>query len=153
MKKILENLEEAKREIKTLDHMLYMTFPIVRENKFLLNILSKNTKVLKKIINSILQYEYIYKRIQLYNNPEKNLQTFKNKISKRYEISEEEIAQIQELLEISDAHEKSSMEFKRENEIIILSENMEKRVINVEKIKKQINLLKTLLTKIEKKLI
>ena len=55
MKKILENLDEARREIKTADHMIYMTLPVVREKKFLLNILSKNSNALKRIINDQLQ--------------------------------------------------------------------------------------------------
>jgi hypothetical protein len=151
MKKILENLNEAKKNIQTIDHMIYMTFPIVRENKFLLNILSKNSKVLKKLINSLLHYEYVYKRIKLYNNPEKNFQTFENKVSKRYNFTVEEIKEIKEILQLAKKHKESSVEFPRKNKVVILSENMEKQIIDLDMIKKQINLLKRVFKKIEKK--
>ena len=147
MEKLLKYLEEAEKIIQTTDHLVYVTFPIVKDKKILIKALLETKIAISNCINSILQYEYLYKRIKLYKNPKRNLQTFKEKSSKRYNISFQEIKLIEELFNIIEHHKKSPIEFIKNEKIIILSENMNSYSINIEKIKNFIGLSKNILKK------
>ena len=69
MEKFLENLQEAENIIQTIDHMVYVTFPLIQDKKLLLKIILETKTAIANCINSILQYEYLYKRIRLYKEP------------------------------------------------------------------------------------
>lgn len=147
MKKLIENLNEAKTIIQTNDYMLYRVFPLINDQKMLINISLELKKAVTKCINTILQYEYIYKRITLYKNPAKNLEIFENKCAKRYGLSLEEIRLIRDLFNLVKKHESSSMEFVKENKVVILNDNMDKEVLDLEKTKKFLIISKSLLKK------
>jgi hypothetical protein len=145
--KFLENIEEAEKIIQTADHMVYITFPLVKDKKLLLKILSETQIALAKCINAILQYEYIYKRIRLYNQAKENFRTFQNRCAKRYGITDSEIKVITEIFDLTEKHKKSPMEIMKDEKIIILSDDMQSKTITFEKIKNFINISKKILKK------
>lgn len=147
MDKIIENIQKSEKIIQTADHLLYMTFPIVRDKKLLLKIMAEIKNSIALCINSILQYEYVHKKINLYKNPEENFKTFVEKSSKRYLINNEEIKKIMELFDIAEKHEKSPMEFVRNEKVVILSDNMNQKTLTLEKTKEFMRLAKSILKK------
>ena len=98
-------------------------------------------------VNSILQYEYIYKRIALFKNADTNFRIFKEQCASKYNITKEEVELILELFDISKKHKQSPMEFIRNEKIIILSENLKPETIAIEKIKEFLLLAKNILNK------
>lgn len=50
------SLEQAKKHIQTADHLAYITFPFIKENKLLLKILEELNSSILNIMNAILQY-------------------------------------------------------------------------------------------------
>ena len=76
MEKFLEHLQEAEKRIQIIDHLVYVTFPVIKDKRLFIKILSEIKNALSNCINSVLQYEYIYKRINLYNNAKENFKTF-----------------------------------------------------------------------------
>ena len=149
MEKFLENLQEAETKIQIADHMLYVTFPLLKDKKLLLKILLDTKTAIAKCISSILQYEYLYKRIKLYNNPKTNFKTFEEKCTKRYNITEQEINLIQELFEIVEEHKKSAMEFMKNEKIVILSQSLQQKTLTLEKTKEFLVVAKNILQKIK----
>ncbi len=147
MEKFIQNLEEAERIIRTVDHLIYVTFPLIKDKRMLIKILVETKNALVYFINAILQYDYMYKRIQLYQDPTQNFRTFKDKSSKRYGITEQEMAQIISLFNIVEAHKKSPMEFTRGDKIVIMTENFKPETINQEKVKEFINTSKEIFKK------
>jgi len=147
MQKFLEYISEAERKIKIADHFIYMTFPIVRDNKLLLKILSELNSAILNCISAILQYEYIYKRISLTKDAKSNFQIFIQKCSPRYDITEEEIKQITNLINLAEKHKRSPFEFVRGNKVVILSDNLQQETLTIEKIKKFLETSKILLKK------
>jgi hypothetical protein len=147
MEKFIENLTEADKIIRTADHMIYVTFPLIKDKRLLLKILTETQIALAKCINAILQYEYLYKRIKLYNKAKENLNTFKTKCASRYGINQEELELILEIFDISEKHKESPFEFMKEEKIVILSDNMEQKTLTSEKIKQFIEVTKNLLKK------
>lgn len=150
--KFIEYLEEAERTIKTCDHLVYVTFSIVKDKKILIKILLELKKAVAYCINSALQYEYVFKRVKLYQDPKKNFETFIGISEKRFNINEDEVKQIFELFRIVDAHKSSAMEFTRREQVIILSENMQKEAISLDKIKKYLLFSKNIMRKVKAKI-
>ena len=147
MKKILQNLEEATRIIQAADHITTNTYPLIKENRILLHSTLEIKKANTKIITAILQYEYLYKRIRISFDHQENYETFKKKCAQKYEITLEEIKNIEEIIKIYNAHKKSPIEISKNRKIIILSKNMEKIEITFDKTKKYILNSKNLLGK------
>jgi len=150
MQKIFQNLYEADKIIKAMDHLVYVTFPLVKDKRMLLKIIEETKKAVVLCINSILQFDYLYRKIRLYKSTEENLRTFKEKCAPRYGISPQEIGKITNLFEIAEKHKKSSMEFVRKDKIVIVSNGFQTNTITVEKTKEFVILAKNILSKIEK---
>jgi len=150
MEKFIQNLEEAARIIRTVDHLAYVTFPIVKDKKMLIKIAIETKNAIALCINSILQYDYLYKRIRLYKDVRENFRTFKEKCSLRYGISKEEVSKIVSLFELAEKHQKSPLEFVRNDKVVIMSENFYPETLTLEKVKEFVNLAKNLMLKLEK---
>jgi len=147
MEKFIEYVQEAEKKVRAIDHLIYVTFPVVKDKRLLLKVLLEAKIALTNCINSILQYEYINKRIELNRNSEKNFRTFVDKCAPRYKITNEEIKKFLELLEIIKMHKQSAVEFMKGEKIIILSENMKREIITLEKVKEFLELSKEILKK------
>ena len=153
MEKFIESLTDAGRTTRAIDHMMYITYPLFKDKKILIKVLIETQSALTKCINAILQYEYLYKRIHLYKNPKDNFHTFLQKCAPLYKIKQEELDKIQELFKLTKKHQQSTMEFVKENKLVILSSNMEKDVINLETIKEFLSLLKGVLQKAQQRIL
>ena len=147
MQKFLQNLQEAQKTIQLIDHMIYVTYPLIKDKKLLLKLLLETKSAITNCINSILQYEYLYKRIDLYKNAKTNFKIFIKKCCPYYKITQKEIDSIIELFELIEKHEQSTVEFLRNEKVVILSENLKTETITIEKIKEFFNLSKEIMKK------
>lgn len=143
----MEYIKTAEDKIQKVDHMTYITFPLIKDKRLLLKILSELNIIILNILNSILQYEYIYKRIELSKDARENLETFVSFCAPRYQITENELRLILELLDLGEKHKKSPFEFIKEEKVIILSENLKPSAITVEKAKEFLLMEKSLIKK------
>lgn len=146
MEKFDELLEEASKTLQTADHMIYVTFPLLKENRLLLKILDQIHTSLVKIINAILQYEYYYKRIELYQDTRENFRTFKE-TAERYNITEQQVKKINEILSLGQKHKASPFEFVKNDKVVIMSDNLKTDTITKEKIKELLIETKDILRK------
>jgi len=153
MEKYLESLQKALSHLRIADHILYVTYPIIKDKKLLLKSLDSIYESLVSLINAVLQYDYLWKRVQLYRDPRENFETFKKKCAKRYNISESEIDQLLSFLELIESHKKSPMEFMRSERVIILSDNLKTTALDIEKVKLYLNFARGLLSKVQSVLI
>ena len=98
MEKFFENLEKSEKIIQTAGHLLYVTYPLVKDKKLLLKILTEIKNGLASCINAVLQYEYLYGRVRLSQDAKINFKTFMEKCCPRYNISETEVKKVTEYL-------------------------------------------------------
>ncbi len=147
MEKFLENLAAAEKIIHTADHMIYVTFPLIKDKRLLIKIIQEIKDAITACITSILQYEYIYKRINLYKDPKSNFRTFTEKCAPRYEIKNDEIKLILELFDFVDKHRQSPFEFIKDEKVVILSNSLKPKTLTAEKTKEFLILAKNLLKK------
>ena len=147
--KFEELIENARRHVRTADHIAYVTFPLVKEKRLLLKILDDMYLVMVNIINAILQYDYVYKRISLYKSPLDNFSTFKQRCAKRFGITDEEINSIIEVFKIVNQHKNSPFEFMRRDKVVIMTDSLHTETISIEKIKQHLAYTKSMLSKAE----
>jgi len=148
MEKFQQNLEQAVKALQIADHMTYVTFPLVSEQRLLLKIFDEIHKSILNCINAILNYEYLYKRIQIYANNGENLRTFTNKCAKAYNLNNEQTKKILEIIELNKKHKQSAMEFVKRDKIVILSDTLKTQTLDIYKIKQYLLLAKELLMQV-----
>lgn len=141
-------LEKAYKELRTADHMAYVTYPILKEKRLLAKILEGIDSVVRNVIKAILQHEYEYKRVKIYSDPHANLKIFEGSCADRYGIREQ-IENIHEILTLAEKHKESSMEFVRNNKMIFLSDDLRTESITLEKLKEYIVTAKELMKRAE----
>lgn len=147
MDKYKQNLSEAIKNIKVADHILYITYPVIKDKRLLLKSLESVYTAIILMINSILYYEHLWKRIVLRNDSRDNLDIFINKCSANYGLEKSDVGDITNLISIVENHKKAQIEFKRNEKVIIMSENLSTTAIDPELIKNYISLARRLFEK------
>jgi len=145
----LENkILRIKNLIKNLENNIQVTYPITESKKILLISLEKSREAISECINLALILEYKRNRIKHAKNKQKNLENFFKVCSQDIGITNREINRIKEILSLAKSARKSSINFKRNEEIILLSRELTYRKLNIERIKDYKNLIEVLLEKI-----
>lgn len=147
MEKFLENINQAEKSLKTTDHMVYVTFPLIKDKRILLKVIQEIKDSITFCIKAILQYEYLYKRIKLYQNPKSNFKVFLEKCAPKYNIDKNDLKIMLELFDYVEKHMNSPFEFSRGEKIVILSENLSSKILTLEKTKEFLILAKEILKK------
>mgnify|MGYP001557848375 CR=1 FL=1 len=143
----LESLQKAVHNMRIADHMIYVTYPVIKDKRLLLKGLDQVYDSIIFTINSILQFDSINKRITLSSTAYENFDIFISKCVNRYNITPEEVTTIKELLYLTESHKKSPLEFTRKEKIVIMSDSLKTIVIDPERLKKYLNLAKSLVNK------
>ena len=146
-----QQLEEAKKALKTADHLAYITYPLVLDNKLMLLIIENIYTALKKTMDSFLNYDKYYKRIPVVpERTEEKISVFRSEICKRYNVNPDIVLMIKDLKAISETRKNSNMEFFRREEIVIVAEEFSRvKTLNLKKVKDYINYTKGLVNKAE----
>ncbi len=149
MENFLVSLESASRTLKTADHMTYITFPLIKDKRLLIKILSEIYSSVTSTINAVIQYEYFYKRIVLHSDAAMNFRTFRERCAPRFGISQNDISKIIELFSIIEKHRQSPLEFVRKDKFVIMSNNAHMDIVTVEKLKEFLITAKDMLKKVD----
>jgi len=147
MEEFQRNLKEAMKHMQIADHMTYVTFPLVNEYRLLLKIFDEIYLSIIFSVSAILNYEYLYKKIVLYSNYKDNLDTFVN-LGKEYGLSNEQVKKIKEIIDLNKKHNESAMEFVRKDKVVIMSDSLGTRVLDLRLIKEYLLLAKELMVKV-----
>jgi len=147
IKPYISNLQKAIANIRIADHMVYVTYPVIKDKRLLLKALEQVSESVMQIVNAILQYDYLSDRVHLSKDSKINFESFINKCSKRYNITPEEIEYITELFSLGESHKKSPLEFIRRERIVIMSDNLKTVNLDSDRLKRYLNLAKSLVNK------
>lgn len=145
--KYLLSLQKAMKSLQVADHIAYVTYPLMKDKRLLLKSLESVYEALIHTINAILQYDYLWKRVQLYKDPKSNFRVFSEKCAPRLGISKEQVSGILNTLSLVEKHRRSPLEFSRKDKVIIMSDNLKTSVIDIEMIKTNLILSKSILEK------
>ncbi len=121
-------LFQAEKKIEKAERLSIILYPILQEKKFLLNAVKELAQaliLLKKFRENPFYKKIFYRQKRILSPEEKNL--------------------IKEIFEIAKEYSQSTMDFKRKEEVIILSENSETTKVSPAKIHLYIQTAKKIL--------
>lgn len=144
----LSILDDAQKHLKTADHMIYITFPLVKDKRILIKVLEEIYYSLSNTIVAVLQYEYKMKRIKMYGDEKMNIEIFRQRCASRYNIKPEQTEKIMEILRIAEKHRQSPFEFGRSDRFIIMSDNLRVDTVNIDKLKDFLAVSKDIIMKV-----
>ncbi len=140
---------KAKRSIHIADHMIYMTYNVVRDPKILLSIMDNIFLSQISAINAVLHQEKVYKSIpSIPEGFEAKFMLFKSLYSSS--IGDIYLKMIRDVKDTIFEHKTSPVEFRRKDKYIICNGSYKMRTISIEKIKEYIKLTKEFLQLTEK---
>ncbi len=124
------------RHFTIADHLTFVTYPLVKDVKLLLQIIDSLHKSILALVDAVLAYERSYKRIGPYSdNIDHKLYIFKTYCMPRYNLSNDFLILYEQLGALVDAHKQSPVEFKRDDQYIICSPTYQLRPITLEQVK------------------
>ena len=143
-----ESLLASEKYLANADHLLYVTYNVIKEKKLLLNVLENLYKALLYGINAVLQFEHNLRKVRLYKESQRNLQIFKI-VAKNYNITPDELKLIDEIMLIIKKHKESGIVFTRGEKVVIMVED---KIIffDLPKVKEYVQATKTIIAKIKK---
>lgn len=142
-------LRESNLLLQRADHLLYITYPLIKDNKLLISILENLSSSLIKAMEAVLYYERMYKRIDMFADSfEVKFDIFKEKCAKTYNIEREFVVLIEDLKKIVNERRKSKIEFIRKDKYIICSNNYATKILTIDKLKEYLNTSKLFIRKV-----
>jgi len=145
MEAFLKYRDKARQNIRVADHMLTMTFPLVKDPKLLLAVLENIYGALENAITCVLAYEYLFKRIPSYGGTFDNkFTTFKQQVVPRYALAPESVRFISIIQELYKEHKESSVEFTRKEAYVMSKEDYKLKTLTEKDLKAHMQTTKTL---------
>ncbi|MGB9708335.1 MAG: hypothetical protein ACPLXC_03380 [Candidatus Pacearchaeota archaeon] len=146
-----ELLNKADHALRTADHMVYITYPLIKENRLIKKILEDLYESASATVQAILSYESTYKRIKLQDS-KTNWAIFQEQCAPRFNIAQSELQVLSELFSLTEKYKASSMDFIRKDKLIIMSDSLRTDSVGLEQLKKYLNIIKVLLLKARTKI-
>ncbi len=151
MEKFQEYLAESKKNIHIADHMVFVTYNLVKDPKLLLSAMRNIFLSLTNSMNSLLYHERLFKRIpSLSENFASKFSILKDNCAKRHNLNQSYIFLIKDLHNLLLEHKNSPVEFSRKDKFIICSSNYRMKSISLKEIKEYISRTKSFIQDIEK---
>ena len=131
--------DRALQKIKVADHMLFMTYPIVKDPKLLVAIVENVFASLEAGMGALLCHERLFKHIPPFHDsfPSK-LEIFKTKMVPKYNFSPKYASMIMEIKSLLSEHRNSPVTFSRKDKFVICSASYSIKTIDVNLVKKYI---------------
>jgi len=136
MEKFQELRGEARQRLKNADHLITMTYPMVKDNKLLIAAIENLYQAIELSISSVLNYERLFKRITPFHEEfQSKFNVFSQNVAPRYNIDRSYIKLIQDMSDLVRAHKQSPVEFARKDKFVIASESYELRQLTPQSVK------------------
>jgi hypothetical protein len=143
-------IQEAKKAFAKADHLIYMTYPNIKEVKLLYSAVESLNSAMQKALESLLIHEQTHKRISQVPKDLNSKLLIYNNYCKKHGFPQEAAFLIRELAKIVKARKEAPMEFVRKNKFVICSDDYRMKVIDEKTIKKYLILSRSFITKVEK---
>ncbi|MBD3263097.1 hypothetical protein GF374_01820 [Candidatus Woesearchaeota archaeon] len=130
-------MQIAKKEIEVADHLLYMTYPMIKETKFLLAIAGHIITASRAALQSLLEYERYYKQIEAYpKNFAMEISIYRQKLEEKYKFDPKYYRLLGKLLEVYKYDKNGTMRFRRGNKYILTSHDYDTATLDLNSVKR-----------------
>jgi len=136
------NLVEARKQLLACERLFYLGLTILKDNRILARTLGELARAAMNTIKAYLRYES-EQRNPLFGSSWNSLKYFFKKVAPKY-ISSEDVNSLVKLLSIARIHKDSSMEFVR-NERLVMHFNGKYEIVAKENVLEYLKVVKKLI--------
>jgi hypothetical protein len=131
--------DKSLEKIKVADHMLYMTYPALKDPKLLLSVIENVFAGLDFSVGAILHHEKLFKRVPPFQeNFQSRMELFRRLVVPNYNINPNYIRLINDVKNVLSEHKKSPVSFVKQDRFVILSPSYNVKTIDVNLAKKYV---------------
>lgn len=136
MERYQEDFELAKNKFKIVDHMVNVTYPMLRDTRLLMSSLENLFFVYSNAMSALLHYERLYKRIPPFNNTfESKFFMYSRTCQSKFNLEKDYAIIMQEIKKFVIEHKKSPVEFSKNDKFVICSNTYDTMVLTHSKLK------------------
>ena len=150
MERFQQELVDGRRHLRAADHLVSITYPLVKDNRLLLTAADNLFSAGKNLMAALLHYEEAFKRIPHFKDDyDSMLYWFRSRCMPSYSLSRDYRIAIDELKGLFDNHRSSSVEFSRKDAFVICSDRYNVRRVTVSQLKDYVATLRRMLMDVE----
>ena len=150
MERFQEELETGRRHLRTADHLVSITFPLVKDSRLLRTAMENLFVGAKNIMASLLHYEETFKRIPHFQGDYDTMaHWFRSKCVPYYKLSRDYGVSLDELKVLAENHKTSAVEFTRGDGLVMFSDTYNFKKITLAELKAYIGVMKRMLLDVE----
>ncbi|MBS3064331.1 MAG: hypothetical protein J4472_00790 [DPANN group archaeon] len=143
-------LKAAKKEMEVADHLLFVTYPMVKDSKFLLSIASKISTSARAALQALLEYEKANNTIVDYPPSfVAQMHIYKKELERKHNLDPTFHRLLQRLFEIYQSSRNSLVKFKRGDSYVLATKNYTLSVLDYETVKKYANVTKKFIKSVD----
>ena len=143
MEKFVEYRDRARQNVRVADHMLTMTYPLVKDPKILVAVLENLFLATTNAMSCILHYERMFRRIPPFHDTfDSKFSLFKAKIVPMHDIDLKWVRFVAELKELVQEHRTSTTEFPRKDKFVMADKDYRLKTIDEKALKKHLQATK-----------
>ncbi len=131
-----ELINKAQKEIDSSDHLLFVTYNIVKDSKFVFSVTNQLIDAVKYALEALLEFERKSKLIEPYPKQFNFMvETFKKKVAERREFEEKTLIFLNKLVSMEQTIDSSSLNFRRGDTYVLADEDFGTQSIELQTIK------------------
>ncbi len=136
MENYQELINKAQKEIDSSDHLLFVTYNIVKDSKFVFSVTNQLIDAVKYALEALLEFERKSKLIEPYPKQFNFMvDTFKKKVAERREFEEKTLIFLNKLVSMEQTIDSSSLNFRRGDTYVLADEEFGTQSIELQTIK------------------
>ena len=136
MENYQELINKAQKEIDSSDHLLFVTYNIVKDSKFVFSVTNQLIDAVKYALEALLEFERKSKLIEPYPKQFNFMvDTFKKKVAERREFDERTLTFLNKLVSMEQTIDTSSIHFRRGDTYVLADEEFGTQAIELQTIK------------------
>ena len=116
-------MKDARKELDSSEHLLFVTFNLVKDSKFVFTVTTQLISSLRLGLEALLEYDRQNKNIEPFPRHFPSMvETFKTKVSERREFDPATTGFLRRMIELEQSLKTSSIHFRREDTYVIADE-------------------------------
>ncbi len=144
-----ELINKAQKEINSSDHLLFVTYNIVKDSKFVFSVTNQLIDAVKYALEALLEFERKSKLIEPYPKQFNFMvETFKKKVSERREFDKRTLIFLTKLVVMEQTINTSSLHFRRGDAYVLADEEFGTQAIELQTIKSYFSSAQEFVTKV-----
>jgi len=143
-------IAKARREIDLADHLVYVTMPLTDDVKFMLAIADHVFNASSAAIEAVLEQRRYYKKLEAFPRTFGAMtDIWLREIREKHNFERKHAEFLKKISEIRNSITASTMRFRRKDKYILTSDVYDLKVLDLESIKKYLNIAKDFVDKSE----